>query len=143
MQHLEQKRAQPQRPEPQPTERVLVVEDEQGLAEIMRLHLEHSGYQVTVAQDGLTALRSFDEQRPALVVLDLGVPHVSGYRLMALFKRSAAQDNGQRAPKVIIVTARDFEEAREVVRLGADGFITKPFEPAELVQRVDYLLGRT
>ncbi len=120
-------------------ERVLVVEDEGGLAEIIRLHLEESGYQVDVARDGLTALRRFDETRPALVVLDLGVPQVSGYRLMSLFKRSDPNST-QPQPKVIIVTARDFEEAREVVRLGADDFLTKPFDPQDLVRRVDYLL---
>lgn len=120
-------------------ERVLVVEDEGGLAEIIRLHLEESGYQVDVAPDGLTALRRFDEARPALVVLDLGVPEVSGYRLMSLFKRSDPGST-QPKPKVIIVTARDFEEAREVVRLGADDFVTKPFDPQDLVRRVDYLL---
>lgn len=120
-------------------ERVLVVEDEGGLAEVIRLHLEESGYQVDVAPDGLTALRRFDEARPALVVLDLGVPEVSGYRLMSLFKRSDPNST-QPKPKVIIVTARDFEEAREVVRLGADDFLTKPFDPQDLVRRVDYLL---
>jgi two-component system alkaline phosphatase synthesis response regulator PhoP len=124
---------------PVPKERVLVVEDEEELAELIRLHLEQSGYQVDIAPDGLTALRRFDEQRPALIVLDLGVPQVSGYRLMWLFKRGGS-DVAEPRPKVIIVTARDFEEAREVVRLGADDFLTKPFDPQDLVRRVDYLL---
>ncbi|HVC34063.1 MAG TPA: response regulator [Chloroflexota bacterium] len=115
-------------------ERILVVEDDPQVAEILQWNLFAAGYQVTVVQDGLAALRSFDDERPALVTIDLNVPTVSGFRLVELFKRYAP------SVPVLVVTALAFEEAEEIARAGADDFVTKPFDPYQLVRKIEYHL---
>jgi len=118
--------------------KILVVEDEYDIAEVIQLNLEAAGYCVVVARDGVDALRLFDTERPDLVTLDLGVPKVSGFRLLELFKRP-----GSPGPvPVIVVTALSFEESEEVARAGADEFITKPVAPDELVARVAFTLAK-
>jgi DNA-binding response OmpR family regulator len=119
--------------------RVLVVEDEPGLAEVLALHLDGAGYETAIAHDGLSALYEMDRDLPRLVLLDLNVPVVSGFRLIQLLKQRADAPN----LPVIVITALSFQEAEEVIRAGADDFITKPFMPAEVVTRVERVLGRT
>lgn len=114
---------------------VLIVEDEEDLAELMRVNVEAAGYRVLVARNGEQGLDLFRQDQPDLVTLDLKLPDVSGFRLLDLFKRTLPP-----ATPVIVVTALDYAEAGHVVRAGADDFITKPFEPAELVARIEYLL---
>jgi DNA-binding response OmpR family regulator len=118
--------------------RVLVVEDEAGLAEVLALHLQAAGYDPVIAHDGLEALYELDRQPPAVVLLDLHLPEVSGFRLIQLLKQRP------QAPQVpvIVLTALSFREAEEAVRAGADDFLTKPFEPAEVVECVDRVLAR-
>lgn len=117
-------------------ERILVVEDDPQVAEILQWNLFAAGYQVTVVQDGLAALRAFDDERPALVTIDLNVPSVSGFRLVELFKRHAPQI------PILVVTALAFEEAEEIARAGAEDFVTKPFDPYQLVRKIEYHLHR-
>jgi DNA-binding response OmpR family regulator len=118
------------------TERILVVEDDPQVAEIICWNLFAAGYAATLVADGLDALRTFDEEHPALVTLDLLIPTVSGFRLVELFKRERPQT------PILVVTALTFEEAEEAARSGADDFITKPFDPRTLVQKIDYHLRR-
>lgn len=117
-------------------ERVLVVEDDVQIAEIIEWNLFAAGYPVTVVQDGLAALQAFDVLRPALVTIDLNVPEVSGFRLLTLFKRLAPDI------PIIVVTGSTFEEVEEIAHAGADDFVTKPFDPYELVQKIIFHLGR-
>jgi len=112
-------------------DRILVVEDDPAIAEVLHCNLGAAGYSVTVVQDGLEALHAFDEQHPSLVTVDLNLPTVSGFRLVELFKR---QD--PRVP-VIVVTASTFEEAEEVTRSGVADFVTKPFDPSQLTRMID------
>jgi DNA-binding response OmpR family regulator len=116
-------------------ERVLVVEDDAQMAEVIEWNLYLAGYLVTVVEDGLAALRAFDEIRPGLVTIDLNVPEVSGFRLITLFKRHAPKT------PIVVVTGSTFQEVEEVARSGADDFITKPFDPYDLVKRIDYHLN--
>ena len=118
--------------------RVLIVEDEPGLAEVLALHLEAVGYEPVVCHDGLSALYEMDRAVPHVVLLDLHLPEVSGFRLIQLLKHRA---DAPRLP-VIVITALAFQEAEEAVRAGADDFITKPFMPDEVVTRVDRLIER-
>ena len=120
------------------SEKILVVEDESDIAEVMQVNLEAAGYTVVVARDGLAALRLFDSEHPDLITLDLGVPKISGFRLLSLFKR--AESPGP--VPVIVVTALSFEEGEEVAHAGADEFITKPVDPRELVARVAFTLAK-
>jgi len=117
-------------------QRILVVEDDPEVAEIIEWNLFAAGYPVTIVQDGLSALRAFDTPRPALVTIDLNVPEVSGFRLVKVFKRHAPN------VPVIVVTGLAYEEAEETARAGADDFITKPFDPGCLVRKIEILLDQ-
>ena len=118
--------------------RILVVEDEREIAEALQVNLVGAGYEVLVATDGLQALRIFDRERPDLVTVDLGLPEVSGFRLVELLKRP-----GPEGPvPVVVVTALSFEEGEDAARAGADEFITKPFDPHDLVRKIGYVLSR-
>jgi DNA-binding response OmpR family regulator len=117
---------------------VLIAEDENGLAETLALHLEGAGYEPVVCSDGLSALYEIERRPPRVVLLDLNLPQISGFRLIQLLKQRA---DAPRLP-IIVITALTFQEAEDVVRAGADDFITKPFAPTEVVQRVERLLER-
>jgi len=118
--------------------RILIVEDEPGLAEVLSLHLEAAGFETTVCHDGLSAIYELDRATPRVVLLDLHLPEVSGFRLIQLLKQRADSPG----LPVIVITALSFQEAEEVVRAGADDFISKPFMPDEVVSRVERLLNR-
>ncbi len=116
--------------------KILIVEDEPQIAETLQLNLEFAGHEVLVAGDGLEALQLFDQERPDLVTVDLGVPTVSGFRLVELLKRA------EPPVPVIVVTALTFEEAEDAARAGADEFLTKPLDPGDLVRKVDFILTK-
>ena len=118
--------------------RVLVVEDNPDLAFGLRNNLEIEGYSVDVAADGAKGLARAKETRPDLIILDLMLPGMDGYRVLR-----ALRDADLGMP-VLILTARG-EEADKVLgfRLGADDYVTKPFGVLELLARVDALLRRT
>jgi DNA-binding response OmpR family regulator len=117
---------------------VLIIEDEPGLAEIIAINLQASGYEPTVAHDGLQALYHLDRTTPDVILLDLQLPQVSGFRLIQLLR---GRESTATVP-VIVMTALSFREAEDVVRAGADGFLTKPFAPEEVVARVDQLVAQ-
>src|SRR5881397_2050329 len=121
------------------THRVLVVDDEPDITALVAYHLAKEGYRVTTAANGTEALRSAREERPDLVVLDLMLPGVSGYDILAqLRRREETQDVG-----VILLTARKEEPDRiKGLALGADDYLPKPFSPQELVLRVGAVLRR-
>jgi DNA-binding response OmpR family regulator len=118
--------------------RVLIVDAEYGLPESLALHLSAAGYEPAVVTDGLTALYEVESTRPDVVLLDLYLPQVSGFRLIHLLK----QRTGATPPRVIVMTALSFQEAADAFQSGADDFIHKPFLPAEIVTRVDQVLAR-
>ena len=118
--------------------RVLIVEDNHDLAFGLRNNLEIEGYSVEVAEDGPSGLAAARRSRPDLVVLDLMIPGIDGYRVLRQLR-----DDGLNMP-VLILTAKG-EEADKVLgfRLGADDYVTKPFGVLELLARVGALLRRT
>jgi DNA-binding response OmpR family regulator len=117
--------------------KILAVDDEKRIVEIIRAYLEKDGYQVISAFDGRTALDIFNKEHPDLVILDLMLPEVSGWEVCRSVRR------GSEIP-VIMLTARD-EVTDKIVGLemGADDYITKPFDPKELVSRVRAVLRRS
>ena len=119
--------------------RVLVVEDDRDIAELVRRYLEKSGFDVEILSSGRDALTALAQQPPDLVVLDLMLPHVDGLDICRAIRSNAATA----AVPVIILTART-EEAERILglELGADDYIAKPFSPSELVARVRALLRR-
>ena len=119
---------------------ILVVEDEDALAELLRYNLEAEGFEVRVAHDGEDALLEVSERLPDLVVLDWMLPSVSGLEICRQLRRKPET----RALPILLLTARG-EEADRVRGLesGADDYVTKPFSPAELLARIRALLRRS
>lgn len=114
---------------------VLLVEDEEGLLEILEVNFSSAGYRVTTAADGVSAWHAFDAGRPDLLVLDLNLPRMTGFRLLELVRRESSLP-------VLILTAYDFAEAEEIARYRPDAFVTKPFEVTDLIATADRLVGR-
>lgn len=121
------------------THRILVVDDEPDITALVAYHLAKAGFRVSTAANGNDALKAAREERPDLVILDLMLPGVSGYDVLAeLRKREETKEVG-----VILLTARREEVDRiRGLSLGADDYLTKPFSPQELSLRVSGLLRR-
>ncbi len=119
--------------------RVLVIEDDRDIVELVRYNLEKEGFQVAASGDGSTGLAQLRKSPPDLLVLDLMLPKLPGLEVCKEVRRDAALN---RLP-ILMLTARG-EEADRVVglELGADDYVTKPFSPRELVARVKALLRR-
>jgi DNA-binding response OmpR family regulator len=115
---------------------VLVVDDERNIVDLVRLYLEKEGLRVVVAADGREALEAYARQNPDLVVLDLMLPGLDGFEVCREIRR-----HGQ--TPVLMLTARsDDVDAVVGLELGADDYVTKPFNPRLLVARVRALLRR-
>jgi two-component system alkaline phosphatase synthesis response regulator PhoP len=112
---------------------VLVVEDEQDVADLIRYNLAKEGYDVQLVGNGADALKLARESRPEVILLDIVVPQLNGWEVCRRLK----QDPETRAISVIMVTGR-VEEGDKVLgfEMGADDYVTKPFSPRELVARV-------
>lgn len=120
-------------PKPVP-ERVLIVEDNEHAAYLLRTLLERAGYSVIVSPDGRDALAKLASLEPVdLVMLDLMLPYVSGYQVLI---EARENPKWQRVP-IVVVTARTLEmDAVRALETGANDFIRKPFSPEELLARV-------
>lgn len=117
--------------------KILVVDDEKRIVEIVRAYLEREGYNVTAAYEGKTALDLARREQPDLVVLDLMLPEISGWDICRTLRQESAIP-------IIMLTARDDVTDKVVgLELGADDYVTKPFDPKELVSRVKAVLRRS
>jgi two-component system, OmpR family, alkaline phosphatase synthesis response regulator PhoP len=119
--------------------RVLVVEDEQDVAELIRYNLTREGYEVVVTSNGADAVKTARELLPAVILLDIMVPQLNGWEVCRRLKQEADTS----AIPVIMVTGR-VEEGDKVLgfELGADDYVTKPFSPRELVARIRAVVRR-
>ena len=121
------------------TQRILVVDDEKDIVDLLVYNLEKEGYAVSRAYDGQAALRKIFEGKPDLVILDLMLPGVDGLNVC---KRLRAHPETMGIP-VLMLSAKGAESDKIVgLELGADDYMTKPFSPRELVARVKALLRR-
>ena len=122
---------------------ILVVDDEQRIAHLVRDYLQAAGFQVFTAYDGQTAMAQFRHEHPDLVVLDLNLPPDRSGRTMDGIDVTRAIRSEAQTP-IIMLTARVEETDRIIgLELGADDYVTKPFSPRELVARVRAVLRRT
>src|SRR4029453_12225525 len=117
--------------------RILVVEDEPQLRDLLRLYLEREGHRVTDAGDGPTALAAFDAEGADLVILHLMLPGMAGEAVL-----EALRDAGD-VPVLITSAKRSDAERIAGLRLGADDYLAKPFNPHELTARVAAILRRS
>jgi len=126
-------------PAPVASERILVVDDESDIVALVAYHLHKAGYRVSTTTDGVDALAVARQERPALLVLDLMLPGLSGFDVLEQLRA----EDGTRNVAVLMLTARKEEQDRiRGLSLGADDYLTKPFSPQELVLRVGAILRR-
>ena len=116
--------------------RILVADDEPNIVRLLRLYLGHEGYEVVSASDGREALDRFRQDRPDLVVLDLMMPGLGGFEVCTEIRK-------QSSVPVLMLTARSDDVDKIVgLEVGADDYVTKPFNPREVVARVKAALRR-
>lgn len=113
--------------------RILIVDDEPDLLSVLHFGLEIEGFEVLDASDGEQALRMAREQKPDLIVLDLMLPRIDGYKVC----RALKFDERYRQTPIFILSARSGETDRKLAfDLGADAFVTKPYDMKDLVARI-------
>jgi DNA-binding response OmpR family regulator len=117
--------------------KILVVDDESKIVEVVSSYLENNGYQVYAAFSGNQALEIFQKIHPDLVILDLMLPDMMGEEICQKLRRIS------RVPIIMLTAKVDEEDLLNGLHLGADDYLTKPFSPRELVARVEVLLRRT
>ena len=118
------------------THRILVVDDDLHIREVIRVALKKSGMSVTEARDGKEALARFAADRPDLIVLDIGMPEFDGLDVCREIRKSSDVP-------ILFLSARDDEIDRVLgLEIGGDDYVTKPFSPRELVARVNVILRR-
>jgi DNA-binding response OmpR family regulator len=115
---------------------ILSVDDERDVTELLRFHFTKAGYEVWTASSGREAIETIRYRRPDLVLLDLMLPDIDGFGVCEILRRNAATA----AIPIIILSAWATTDARNVgMELGALDYVTKPFSPRDLVERVDRL----
>lgn len=115
---------------------ILIIEDEPGIVKIIKSYLEKEGYNVLTAYDGEEGLKVFDENEVSLIILDLMLPKLSGEEVIKQIR------NKSKVPVIMVTAKVDEENKIGGLRLGADDYVTKPFSPRELMERVKAVLRR-
>lgn len=119
--------------------RILVVDDERDLVQMVQLRLEAHGYEVLAAYDGEEGLRKAQTEKPDLVLLDLMLPKMDGYKVCSLLKH----DTRYAKIPIVMFTARAQEEAEKLgLECGADAYLTKPFNAQTLLAKIQELIER-
>ena len=117
--------------------RVVVVEDDINIAELLRLYLEKDGFAVTVSHDGAEGLRLAEELKPELVMLDIMLPGMDGWQVCRRLRQSS------KVPIIMLTAKGETEDKVQGLEMGADDYIVKPFEVKELLARIHAVLRRT
>src|SRR6478735_9708326 len=119
--------------------RILIIEDEQDVVDLVTLHLRKAGFEISTAIDGAAGLRKAREEAPALIILDLMLPKMPGLEICKVLKT----DPATRHIPIIMLTAKAEEIDRIVgLEFGADDYVTKPFSPREIILRIKAILRR-
>ncbi|NLM74392.1 MAG: response regulator transcription factor [Clostridiaceae bacterium] len=119
------------------SKKILVVDDELKIVEVVKSYLEKSGYTVIEAYSGKEALNSFEKHKPSLVILDLMLPDISGEEVCKTLRKKS------RVPVIMLTAKIEEESVLEGLNIGADDYVTKPFSPRQLVARVEAVLRRS
>jgi DNA-binding response OmpR family regulator len=120
--------------------RILIIDDDIGFRDLLRIHLSSAGYQVQVAEDGVTGGRALLEQTPDLIISDVNMPFLDGFELLSLMR----SDAGTAAIPVILLSGRsDGDTMAKAVELGAADFLTKPVTRDQLLESVQACLERS
>ncbi len=116
--------------------KILIVDDEMQVCEILKAYLDKDGYEVIIATDGKTALEEANRAKPDLILLDLNLPEINGLDVCRMIRSRSSVP-------IIMLTARDEETDKLIgLEIGADDYITKPFSPREVIARIRAVLRR-
>lgn len=118
-------------------EKILVVDDDKNICELLRMYLEKEGYVVVMAHNGMDAVNTFNAENPDLVLLDIMLPQLDGWQVCREIRKTSEKP-------IIMLTAKDevFDKVLGL-ELGADDYVTKPFDTKEIVARIKAVLRRT
>jgi len=118
--------------------RVLVAEDEAALSKVLKMRLELEGFEVRTAADGAEAMTMIKEKPPDIVLCDLMMPVMDGYQVVEAIK---SEPKLRTIPVLVLTALKQDREIDRVTKLGADGFVTKPFDSKALTSRIRELVG--
>ncbi len=118
-------------------EKILVVDDEKNICDLLRMYLEKEGYSVVMAHNGVDAVSMFNSENPDLVLLDIMLPQLDGWQVCREIRKTSEKP-------IIMLTAKDevFDKVLGL-ELGADDYVTKPFDTKEIIARIKAVLRRT
>lgn len=117
--------------------RILIVDDDTNICELLRLYIEKEGYEASIANDGETALKMFDSFGPDLLLLDIMLPGLDGWQVCREIRVNS------KVPIIMLTARGDERDELQGFQLGVDEYISKPFSPKILVARVEAILRRT
>lgn len=117
--------------------KILVVDDELNICELLKLYLENEGYTVFTANDGQAAVTAFQQKAPDLVLLDIMLPKMDGWQVCREIRKTSS------APIIMLTAKGESMDKVSGLEMGADDYITKPFDPKELIARIHAVLRRT
>ncbi len=117
--------------------KILVVDDDKNICELLRLYLEKEGYNVVFAYDGKMALEQFREENPDFILLDIMLPFLNGWQVCTEIRKTST------VPIVMLTAKSEISDTVTGLELGADDYVTKPFDPKEILARIKAVLRRT
>ncbi len=120
-----------------PNEKILIVDDDKNISELLRLYLQKEGYATVLAHDGENALKTFDIEKPDMVLLDIMMPKMDGWEVC---RKIRANSN---VPIIMLTAKGETFDKVLGLELGADDYVVKPFDPKEITARVKAVLRRT
>lgn len=126
----------------EPAERILIVDDERSVVEVVSLYMQREGFEVCTAFNGREALHAIAHKKPTLVVLDLMLPQLDGLEILRRVRQDEEGKPHQNIPIIVLSARRQETDRIYGLEIGADDYLTKPFSPAELVARVKAVLRR-
>ncbi len=120
--------------------RILIIDDDTGFRDLLRIHLSSAGYQVQVAEDGVTGGRALLELAPDLIISDVNMPFLDGFELLSLMRSDASTAS---IPVILLSGRSDGDTMAKAVELGAADFLTKPVTRDQLLESVQACLDRS
>ena len=118
------------------SKRILVVDDDKNISEVIKLYLKKEGYDVSLAYDGKAGLEEFGKEVPALIVLDIMMPKLDGWEVLKQVRKTSS------VPVIMLSAKGETFDKVLGLELGADDYITKPFDPKEFIARVKAVTRR-
>lgn len=118
--------------------KILVVDDEKAIVDVIRTNLEYEGYDVVTAYDGLEALEKVDQEKPDLVILDIMMPKLDGYEVLQALR---GQPETQDIPVIVLTAYPSDIGAMAAFRHDVDSYLSKPFQPEEMISLVERILS--